>query len=63
MYRRECTGAFTGAFADAGTLCSVHCVVCSVLPGTGEDLAVEIVLASQYFPKHQVTTLKNQLLL
>ena len=49
MYSRECTGASTGAFADTGTVPSVHCVVCSVLPGTGEDLAVEIVLAQQFF--------------
>ena len=37
----KCTGADAGAFAGAGAVGSVHCVVCSVLPAKYEDLAVE----------------------
>ena len=35
-----CEGA--GAGAGASAVQSVHCTVCSVLPATGEDSAVEI---------------------
>ena len=31
----------TGAGAGAGTVCIAQCAVCSVLPATGEDLAVK----------------------
>ena len=39
MCSMKCTGA--GAFAFAGAVCSVQCSVCSLLPATDEDLAVE----------------------
>ena len=40
MFSMKCTGAVAGAFTGAGAG-SVHCAVCSVLPATGEELAVE----------------------
>ena len=41
MCSMKCIGAIAGAFSGAGTVRSVHCALCSVLPATGEDLAVE----------------------
>ena len=42
MFSMKCTGAVAGAFTGAGAGAgSVHCAVCSVLPATGEELAVE----------------------
>ena len=41
LRRMKCTGANAGASAGVGAVCSVHCAVCSVLPATDEDLAVE----------------------
>ena len=41
MFSMKCTGAVSGTFLGAGKVCSVHCTVYSVLPATGDDLAVE----------------------
>ena len=41
MCSMKCTGAAAGEFVGSGTVHSVHCAVCSVLPATEENLSVE----------------------
>ena len=39
-WKGEGAGAGVGSCAGAGSVCSVHCTVCSVLPASGNDLNV-----------------------
>ena len=45
MFSMKCidanAGEYAGEYAGAGAECIVHCTVCSVLPATYEDCAVE----------------------
>ena len=62
----EFTGADAGEFAGAGAVCNVHCVVCSVLPATDENLAFKTVQLISYIKKiyiyYQYKSISNVIL-